>query len=518
MRDHLLDLQGIPLRLTQTRLHLLADVDTLVAHLFGVQLERAPHRLLEREAAATFAAFLLGELAQVADDLADPAGLLQRLLQRVGLRRRVAELLAGERDEAGDRRERIVQLVGDACAQGADRRQAARAQDLVLRELQLGGAVFDALLQIRVPGADLVVAAPDLADHVIESVGELPQLVARIHRDGLVVAPFGERADSLRELAHRSGETTREQHAQDAGEDQCDRRPENRVSADAHRAAEGSARGLRDRDRPPHGADRRCGREPFRAVRAAHQTRERSPRADGAGDELFFVGRELGRASEDGAVLRGKETGPGELPQPPGDFIERQLGREHAPTAELQRDRNARRSRRATVGDAQRGAGPLRERDRRPLQQRLQIRLRKGIRLLRVLLVHRGREKVAIPVEQSDGVDERELPVRNAQHRGQLGVGELIERQRAHRETQTLDAAGHRALDVARRLRGHRSLRTADRAFHLRTVQGEGKPAQQCDGKDSRQGKEREEAGAEGHEMALRRRPAKAADPPALRL
>src|SRR5438132_1530194 len=87
VRHHLLDLHGVPLRLAQARLHLPPQVDALLAHLLGVQLESALHRLLEGKPPSPFAAFLLGELPQVADDLAHPARLLQRLLERVRLRR-----------------------------------------------------------------------------------------------------------------------------------------------------------------------------------------------------------------------------------------------------------------------------------------------------------------------------------------------------------------------------------------------------------------------------------------------
>ena len=86
MRDDLLDLDRIALRLAQAVLELLPHVDSPLAQLLGVEVESALHGLREREAPAAVSSLLLGELAQVADDLAHPARLLQGLLQRVRVR------------------------------------------------------------------------------------------------------------------------------------------------------------------------------------------------------------------------------------------------------------------------------------------------------------------------------------------------------------------------------------------------------------------------------------------------
>ena len=203
MRDDLLDLHGVALRIGDPVRDLRADADLALLDLLGVQLQRRLQRDLEAEPLAEDRALLIGELAQVGHDLRHPAGLLLDLLDGGRMGRPVAQFLAQDREEAGDRGERVVQLVGHGGPERAERGQAARAQDLVLRRFQLGGALVDALLELRVPGADLAVALLDLERHVVEGGGELPDLVARVDVGSGVVAPFGQRPGRLGQLADR---------------------------------------------------------------------------------------------------------------------------------------------------------------------------------------------------------------------------------------------------------------------------------------------------------------------------
>src|SRR5207253_10203841 len=101
------------------------------------------------------------------------------LLQRAQplLVRRSRQLLAQQRGDAADRGDRVVQLVRHPGPEGAERGQPPRSKDLVLRRLELGRALVDALSQLAVPPADLLVPPPDLPRHLVEGPRELADLV-----------------------------------------------------------------------------------------------------------------------------------------------------------------------------------------------------------------------------------------------------------------------------------------------------------------------------------------------------
>ena len=389
--------------------------------------------------------------------------------------------------------------MGDPRPERADRRQPARAQDLVLGHLQLGGAVLDALLQLGVPGADLLVAPADLAGHLVEALGELAELVAGIDLDRLVVPALGESAHALRELAHRLREASRQQRAEERREQEGDRRPENRVVAHAHRAAEGRAGRLSDADCPAHPSHRRRGRQPFRLVGTPDEPRQRCARGHHRARELALVGRQLGEAGERDAALAGEKRRPRQLRKARRDLLERHLRGQEAHTVEAQRDGQPRSPGRSAVRQPQGGAGLLRERQGSVPEQRLQVGVGERVGLLRVGFVHGGREQLAVVAEERHRPDRRQLPVRDAQHGGQLGVGKLGERERADREAQPVDRAGHRALHVARRLGRDRDLGAAHGALHLGAVERERQPSQERHRQHAGQGKEGEEPGAKRH-------------------
>src|SRR5213075_1650536 len=102
-------------------------------------------------------------------------------------------------------------------------------------------------------------------------------------------------------------------------------------------------------------AHRRGSGEPLRPVAPANQTRERCPRGNRTGDELFFVRRKLVGAGEQRAVLSGEECGSRKLGEPSGDLLERQLRGKDAAPPELQRDRDAGGAGRTAIRNAKRG-------------------------------------------------------------------------------------------------------------------------------------------------------------------
>src|SRR5256885_4689384 len=109
---------------------------------------------MQREAAPGLRSLLVGESAQVADDGRDAERLLMQRAQPL-LVRRSRQLLAQQRRDAADGSDRVVQLVRHAGAERPERGKPPRAQDLVLRSPELGGALLDALAQLAVPAAGL---------------------------------------------------------------------------------------------------------------------------------------------------------------------------------------------------------------------------------------------------------------------------------------------------------------------------------------------------------------------------
>src|SRR2546426_12202546 len=125
-------------------------------------------------------ALLVDESAQVADDGRDAERLLLQRAQPL-LVRRSRQLLAQQRRDAADGSDRVVQLVRHAGAERPERGQPPRAQDLVLRGPELGGAVLDALAPPAVPAVDLLVPPDDLRGHLVEGARELADLVVAVH-------------------------------------------------------------------------------------------------------------------------------------------------------------------------------------------------------------------------------------------------------------------------------------------------------------------------------------------------
>src|SRR3954468_25028203 len=233
VRDHLLDLDGIALRLGNAIGEVRADADLPLLDLLRVELEGGSDGYREGELLADDGALLVGELAQVGDDLRHLAGLLLDLLDDHSVRGARPQLLAQEGEEAGDGGERAVQLVWHAGAERAERGGPAGAQDLVLRRLQLRGPLVDTLLQLRVPGADLVVALLDLERHVVEGGRELSHLVRGLDVGAGVVAAFGERLGRLRELADGIAQSPRKNESEPRDRPRRHRSPVESVEAHA---------------------------------------------------------------------------------------------------------------------------------------------------------------------------------------------------------------------------------------------------------------------------------------------
>src|SRR4051812_16490906 len=134
VRDHLLDLDGIALRLGNAIGEVGADADLPLLELLRIELEGGSDGYREGELLADDGALLVGELAQVGDDLRYLARLLLDLLHDRRLRCVLgarAKLLAQEGEEAGDGGERVVQLVGHAGAERAERGEPAGGAGLV---------------------------------------------------------------------------------------------------------------------------------------------------------------------------------------------------------------------------------------------------------------------------------------------------------------------------------------------------------------------------------------------------
>src|SRR5207253_7712991 len=139
-------------------------------------------------------------------DLGDPARLLLQGAELLFVGSSL-ELLAKQRRDAGDGGDRIVQLVRHSGAQRAERGEAPGAEDLILRLLELGGPLVDALLKLAVPAADLLVAPHDLARHLVERARQLADLVVAVHLRGLGTAE-PERLHAFAQPVDRLGDAT----------------------------------------------------------------------------------------------------------------------------------------------------------------------------------------------------------------------------------------------------------------------------------------------------------------------
>ena len=177
VQEHLLELVRVRRDLPQRRLELGDDPHALEREVGILELQRAPDDLVDVDG-APLRRTLPRECQQLADDPRGPAALA---LDRAGaLPRRVGERVVGA-EQLGrhqDRRQRVVELVGDAGQQRAERFQLVGLDELVLRLLQLA----QSRLQLRIEASLL-----DRHRRLVRDAGENPALlVAQAARSAVI--------------------------------------------------------------------------------------------------------------------------------------------------------------------------------------------------------------------------------------------------------------------------------------------------------------------------------------------
>ena len=317
----LLHLDRIPLDVRHAGLELRLDGDVAPPELRRVRLQRRPYRHGQGESHARALPLPLRDLAQVLHHPGDAGRLLERGSEQVSVAGPRADVLAHEGDEPDDRRERVVDLVGDAGRERADRGQPPCTEDLVLGGLQGGRPLLHAPLQLGVPGADLLVAPRDLARHVVERQRELAELVAprRRHRRVLTAGP--QRVRRVGEHPDRHGQVAREQVCQADGEGERHAGPEQGVGARPLDRVEGDALRPRQDDAPPHRPDGRERGEPPRSVPSYDAAHRGLQAGETALRERPLVARE-GRAGRAGRHDRAARVDEERSVSPRGDLLE----------------------------------------------------------------------------------------------------------------------------------------------------------------------------------------------------
>ncbi len=112
---------------------------------------------------------------------------------------------AHEGGEVEDARERVVDLVGDAGRELAERGEAVGLEEAPLRLLELGGALGDLGLELLRGAVDLAEGLAQAVPHEVEGAGEAPQLAARGDLDRVLEVHAAEGGVGLDEAVDGTG-------------------------------------------------------------------------------------------------------------------------------------------------------------------------------------------------------------------------------------------------------------------------------------------------------------------------
>ena len=187
---------------------LVDELDLLIADERLGERQRVAHQLVEIDGGAHRLFALHAEAEQVLHHRRGAARALFDVLERLVVGRGGRAIGEEELHVADDAAERIVDLVGDAGAELAERRELLRLDELRLRLLELARALGDARFELAVPALDLGAAGGQLFAHLVEGARQRAHLVVAASSGdaGVELAgAHGARGVGERARARRSG-------------------------------------------------------------------------------------------------------------------------------------------------------------------------------------------------------------------------------------------------------------------------------------------------------------------------
>ena len=145
--------------------------------------------------------FFTGEVQQPADDPGAALGFADDDVHVLGLGAALGQIGAHQVRKGQYARQRVVDLVGDARGEQADRGQLLGLDRLGFGKAQLAGFFLDLPFQRVRPLGEIVFGALQRQRHEVERLGEVTDLVGASHRDQARAVPGGDEAGAGLEVA-----------------------------------------------------------------------------------------------------------------------------------------------------------------------------------------------------------------------------------------------------------------------------------------------------------------------------
>ena len=222
VHDHLLDLVGVDPDRRQRAVEV--DVDLDIAQMRG-PLDDS-HRIIDDlvEVGEFLLRLLLaGEIEQPLDDGGAALGFTDDQVHVLGVGTLVRHFLPQQMREGENAGERIVQFVGDAGGEQADRGELLAAHGFGLRAAQFLRAAFHSLLERVPPFAQLLARFAQGVGHAVEHGGKLAEFIVAAHRDRLVQIAGRQPLRAAFEIAQRQIDQAVHEEAdrQRGNQDEC---------------------------------------------------------------------------------------------------------------------------------------------------------------------------------------------------------------------------------------------------------------------------------------------------------